>query len=73
MSRMEIPEEAEMITANEAAKRKGVTRQAVGQAIKDGRLKAKKWGRFYMIRPGDLDDWEVVGHRPRNPTKESGT
>lgn len=60
-----------MITANEAAKRKGVSRQAVGQAIKDGRLKAKKWGRFYMIRPADLAEWEIVGHRPKNAPSET--
>jgi excisionase family DNA binding protein len=58
-------EEEEFLTVTDAAKVKGVSRQAIWAAISDKRLTAKLYGRFYLIRRADLEAWEVVGHRPR--------
>jgi excisionase family DNA binding protein len=48
----------EIVTAAQAAAEKGCSRQAVSQAIAAGRLKGERWGRFYVIRREDLDQWE---------------
>jgi excisionase family DNA binding protein len=56
---------SDMLTAAEAAREKGCSRQAVSQAVQAGRLRGEKWGRFYVIRRKDLDAW-----RPREPKKE---
>jgi excisionase family DNA binding protein len=57
--------EEEVVTAAEAAVIKGVTRRAVYDAIRDGRLIARRSNGIWLIRRTDLDAWEVVGHRPR--------
>lgn len=48
----------EYLNVPEVAELKGVTRQAVWQAIKDGRLKAEKIGRDYIVHPDDANNWE---------------
>jgi excisionase family DNA binding protein len=55
----------DVITAPEAARENGVNRVSVYKAIRDGRLSAVRSGRAYLIRRRDLDQWEVVGHRPQ--------
>lgn len=58
-------------TITQAAKELGVTRAAVHEAIKKGKLKAT-WGEFaqvaegWRITPGSLHDYEVsVSHQER--------
>ena len=43
-----------LISVTEAAKRLGVTRQAIGKAIRAGRLTAVKVGRQWCIAESDL-------------------
>jgi excisionase family DNA binding protein len=54
----------EVMTAPMAAALKGVHRNSVHKAIKEGRLKASRSGKSWLIRRRDLDAWQVVGHRP---------
>lgn len=54
----------DVITAPEAARQKGVNRVSVYKAIRDGRLKAFRSGKTYLIHRRDLDQWDVTGHRP---------
>jgi excisionase family DNA binding protein len=54
----------EVITAPLAAAEKGVHRNSVHRAIKDGRLKAIRSGKSWLIRRRDMDAWQVIGHRP---------
>jgi len=61
-----------VVTAAEAATIKGVSRRAVYEAIRDGRLKARRSNGIWLIRIMHLDAWEVIGHRPRIlPSEES--
>jgi excisionase family DNA binding protein len=63
----------EIITAPVAAAEKGVHRNSVHRAIREGRLKAYRSGKTYLIRRRDLDAWKVVGHRPaRTPPPSTG-
>ena len=55
----------EVMTAPVAAALKGVHRNSVHKAIKEGRLKATRSGKTWLIRRRDLDAWQVVGHRPK--------
>lgn len=57
----------EWVSAAEAAVIKGVTRRAVYQAIRTGKLAARRFEGRWLIRWADLDAWRVVGHRPRRP------
>lgn len=47
-----------LLTSNEAARELGISRQSVSAAIKEGRLRAAQWGRFYVIRRKDLEEWK---------------
>lgn len=62
----------DFITTKEAADSLGVTRQRVLQLIQDGRLKAEKFGKVYMIRPADLLKIEAkpMGRPPKTKTKK---
>src|SRR5437773_12236169 len=62
----------EVMTAPVAAALKGVHRNSVHNAIKDGRLKATRSGKSWLIRRRDLDAWQVLGHRPKNGGDGSG-
>lgn len=57
----------ELITAAEAAALKGVTRQAVYAAIREGRLPSRQFGdgKTHLIRRGDVERWHVYRHRPK--------
>jgi excisionase family DNA binding protein len=55
------------INATEAGKRLNVTRPRVVQLINEGRLKAFKAGRDWLIDPADLKAVEV--RTPGRPTK----
>lgn len=67
-------EEENVITAPEAAAIKGVTRQAVYAAIRDGRLPSRQigGGKVHLIQRSDLDDWHVVKH-PKKPRGKKKT
>lgn len=54
----------ELVTAPEAARLKGVAESSVRRAIQEGRLPGLRKGRVYLVRRGDLDEWQPVGHRP---------
>jgi excisionase family DNA binding protein len=54
----------EWITSVQAAEEKGISRQAIAKAIRNGRLPAQRLGRYYMIRRSDLDAWTPS---PRGP------
>src|SRR5438874_1007925 len=58
MSRKEKPL-PEMLTARQAAKRKGVAESAVRKALQKDRLKGQKMGTVWMIRVDDVDNWKV--------------
>lgn len=61
----------EMLTARQAAKRKGVVESAVRKAIADKRLVGQKMGTVWMIRVDDLDRWEVTrGPAAKNVERE---
>lgn len=55
------------LTTSEAAAELDVTVRRVQAMIADGRLKARKIGRDWMIRPSDLD--KVRDRRPGRPSK----
>src|SRR5260370_528431 len=58
----------EVMTAPVAAALKGVHRNSVHKAIKDGSLKATRSGKTWLIPRRDLDAWQVIGHRPQRST-----
>src|SRR5438128_7292126 len=66
----ENPEE--WITAKEAADRKGVHRNNIAKAIREGRLKGVMVGGRYLMRCADVEQWEPVGHRPKNDAPAVG-
>ena len=47
-----------LISTTECARRKGVTRQTVSHAIKNGRLKGEQVGRGYVIQEEDCEAWQ---------------
>jgi excisionase family DNA binding protein len=49
----------ELLTTTEAAKRRGVTRQAIDLAIRRGEIRALRAGRYRLIRPKDADGWNA--------------
>src|SRR3954454_19782293 len=55
----------EVITAQVAAREKGVHPVSIYRAIKEGRLKGSRSGHTILIRRRDLAAWQPVGHRPR--------
>lgn len=50
--------QGEWLTAGAAAERAGVSREAIGKAIRDGRLPAELAGRkTYLVKTQDVDAW----------------
>jgi excisionase family DNA binding protein len=64
--------EEDMVTAEEAAAIKRVTRQAVYAAIRDGRLPSRQTGRgkIHLILRSDLDAWKVISNPPKQRRKK---
>ena len=62
-----------MITTPEAARELGMTTRGVLVAIKAGRLKAKQYGRSWLVDSDSLEPLRVqVGRgRPRGPVHKS--
>lgn len=50
---------AYLLSVSEVAKRAGVSRQAVNKWLEEGKLKAIKVGRAYVIRKVSLDNWLI--------------
>jgi excisionase family DNA binding protein len=50
-----------MITTSEAAARLGVHRSRINVLIREGRLPAQRFGKFYLIDESNL---KLVEHRP---------
>jgi len=48
----------EYVSLPDVAELKGVSRQAVWQAVVAGRLRAEKFGRDYLVRRIDAENWE---------------
>jgi excisionase family DNA binding protein len=66
-----MKELSDYLTINEAAKRRGVSRQAVQDLISRGRLKARRLGRQWLIHRLDLSAYKPdPGGRPKR-TKSS--
>jgi excisionase family DNA binding protein len=59
-----------LLTTEEAAARLGVSRSRVLAMIRDGRLKAQKVGRDWVIDPSALETPEVVQRKPGRPRKK---
>jgi excisionase family DNA binding protein len=56
----------DVLTITEAAAVKGCSADAIRIAIREGRLKADQRNkRLYLIHRRDLDNWTVIGHRPK--------
>jgi excisionase family DNA binding protein len=69
---MNFESSEEWITAKEAAARKGIHRNNIARAIREGRLKGVMVGGRYLIRRSDLEQWEPVGHRPKKDAPAVG-
>lgn len=61
-----------LLTTKEAAEKLGVTVRRVQAMINDGRLKAQKFGRDYVIDESDLEAVKArKAGRPKNIIKKS--
>ena len=58
-----------MLTTSEVAERLGVTRWRVNALIRDGRLKAERFGQIFLIKEEDLQT--VLVRKPGRPSKEN--
>jgi excisionase family DNA binding protein len=58
----------EVLTAPEAAARKGVHRNSVLKAIRSGHLVARKSGKSWLIDRRSLEEWEPRGQRSHPQT-----
>jgi excisionase family DNA binding protein len=58
-----------LLTTNQAAKELKVTAIRIRAMIRDGRLKAEKMGRDYVIRESDLDT--VRDRKPGRPAAKN--
>jgi excisionase family DNA binding protein len=56
-------EEEELLTPAECATLHGIRRQAVNDAIKRGKLTARKVGRHYVIKKRDCLDYKPMASR----------
>ena len=55
----------DLLSVTEAAAEKGVSASAVYLAVTEGRLTAFRRNRPVLIYRRDVDNWSVVGHRPK--------
>jgi excisionase family DNA binding protein len=60
--------EKKMLTTSEVAEMLGVTRWRINALIRDGRLKAEKFGQIFLIKEEDLK--MVLVRKPGRPPKE---
>lgn len=57
----------ELISASEAAKRLGISRQRIGKMIRDGLLQAVRVGNQWVI---DADNLATINRKPGRPGKK---
>jgi excisionase family DNA binding protein len=57
----------DLLTLSEAAKQKKVSRQAVYDAIKSGRLTCLRVLGRPVVRQADLKSWQIIGRRQSSP------
>ncbi len=55
---------ANLITVPEAARRAGVARNTMLLAAKNGKIKAIKLGRDWLVDETDIDRWKKDNYRP---------
>ena len=55
----------DVVTVPVAAGLKGVSKQAVYDAIETGKIAGTKVGNNWLVRVRELDGWTIVKHRPR--------
>jgi excisionase family DNA binding protein len=60
----------EAITVVEAAEMKAVSRQAVYDAMKAGKLPHRKSGHVYLLRRRDVDRWQPEHRGPKKGSKK---
>jgi excisionase family DNA binding protein len=60
----------EILTVSAAARLKGDNRSAVYQAVNAGRRPAFHSGRTWLLRRSDVEEWQIIGHRPGRPRDE---
>lgn len=65
-------EEKQFLTAQEAAERLGVHRQVIYHWIHQGRLKAEKFGRDWMVDAESVENFERLKPGPK-PKKNAGS
>lgn len=63
---------SKLLSTGEVATLKGVTRQAVHLAIRDGRLKAQQAGRYWVVTEKDCEEWEPNPARSEGGKKGAG-
>jgi len=65
---------SDYLTVNEAAERRGLTRQAILALISRERLPAKRVGRQWLIHRRDLDAFQVIpAGRPKGRSTAPGS
>jgi excisionase family DNA binding protein len=62
----------EMLSTLEAAEKLGVSPIRIRQLIQDGKIKAKKLGRDYVIEESELESVKTYGKAGRPVKKETG-
>ena len=60
----------DLLSVKEVAEKRGVTVWRIHQLIKDGTLKADKYGNQYLIRATDADALKIHGKPGRPPKVE---
>lgn len=59
----------ELITARQAAKIKGCSEKAIYEAIQSKRLHAERVGPVWLVNRRNVEEWQMIGHRPAKPKK----
>jgi excisionase family DNA binding protein len=62
-----MPEAEELITPQEAARRKGVTAATVYKACREGKLPYTEVLNRFALKPSDVDAWQPQGWGGRRP------
>ena len=61
-------ERGEALTVAQAAREAGVANETIRRAAREGRLRARKFGRDWVIIRADLEYWQQYGqHTPGRP------
>jgi excisionase family DNA binding protein len=66
----QTPKADEWLNASLAARQKGVSREAVGRAIREGRLKAHRVGKGYLIHRDAVEAWKPAAGWPKGRSRK---